>query len=29
MEYIIAIVGLAAIIFAGVATIKILNGTWC
>ena len=29
MEYIIAIVGLAAIIAAGVATIKILNGTWC
>ena len=29
MEIIIALAGIAAIIFAGVATIKILNGTWC
>jgi hypothetical protein len=29
MEIIIALAGIAAIIAAGVATIKILNGTWC
>ena len=29
MSIIIAILGMSAIIAAGVATIKILNGTWC